>query len=322
MGAIPKILLTLAIALQCVATVFALRLVRKTKYNSVWILFIVGFFMLSVMLVLLFEYFTAQLGVGQGTFIILGSIVLMCISVGVMYAHKLFGSIDQLNRRQELYNKRLLTAVLRTEENSRSRFAKELHDGTGPLLSAAKMSLTALASEQRHEQRRELLNNSIYALEEAIRSLREISNNMQPQILNDFGLVGGLRNFIDKGIPAHKARIDFATNLRSERFDADVEVIFYRVICELINNSLKHSGCSSIAVSLVLGGGSLIMEYADDGCGFELSEIADRGMGLSNISSRVKSINGEFEIEGQRERGMRARVKADVSGSIKPAENA
>lgn len=313
MGLFPKIMLMIAIALQCVATVFALKLVRSTKYNSVWILFIIGFFLLSVMLVLLFEFFDEGLKIGEGTFIILGSIVLLCISVGVMYAHKLFGYIDQLNRRQELYNKRLLSTVLRTEENSRSHFAKELHDGTGPLLSAAKMSLTALASEQRPEKRKELLNNTIAVMDEAIRSLREISNNMQPQVLNDFGLVRGLRNFIDKSSPMRRAKIDFATNLRDERFDAEVEIILYRVVCELINNSLKHSGCSCIALSLVHGDGALILEYADDGCGFDLSEIGDRGMGLSNISSRVGSLNGEFEIEGQKGRGMRARAKVDVS---------
>lgn len=305
-------MLMISIALQCVATVFALRLVRSTKYNSVWILFIIGFFLLSVMLVLLFEFFDDGLNIGEGTFIILGSIVLLCISVGVMYAHKLFGYIDQLNRRQDLYNKRLLSTILRTEEKSRSHFAKELHDGTGPLLSAAKMSLTALASESRPEKRNELLHNTIAVMDEAMRSLREISNNMQPQVLNDFGLVRGLRNFIDKSTPLRKAEIDFATNLRDERFDADVEVILYRVVCELINNSLKHSDCSTIAVSLVHGDGALIMEYADDGCGFELSEVADRGMGLSNIASRVGSLNGEFEIEGEKGQGMRARVKIDV----------
>lgn len=316
MGLVPRIMLMIAIALQCVATVFALRLVRSTKYNSVWILFIIGFFMLSVTLVLLYGFFVDDLRVGEGTFIILGSVVLLCISVGVMYAHKLFGYIDQLNRRQELYNKRLLTAILRTEENSRSHFAKELHDGTGPLLSAAKMSLTALGSEHRPEKRKEMIDNSIHIIDEAIRSLREISNNMQPQVLTDFGLVGALRNFIDKSTPVGKTQIDFATNLRNERFDTDVEVIFYRVICELIHNSLKHSGCSSIAVSLVLGGRTLIMEYADDGCGFEVADIADRGMGLSNMSSRINSLNGDFEIEGQPGKGMRARAKVDVHDAV------
>ncbi|MCH5330099.1 MAG: sensor histidine kinase [Alistipes sp.] len=314
---IPTIIMVIAIAFQCVATVFALRLVRTTKYNSVWILFIIGFLLLSVMLVLLFEHFAGNIEIADGVFIIIGGTVLLCEAIGVMYAHKLFGYIDRLNRRQELYNKRLLTAILRTEESSRSRFARELHDGTGPLMSAAKMSLTALASEQRPEKRKELLDNTIRVIDEAIRSLREISNNMQPQVLEDFGLVGGLRNFIDKSVSLHNVRMDFATNLRSERFHSDVEVIFYRVICELINNSLKHSGCSSIALSLVLGDGMLIMEYADDGCGFELSEAADKGMGLSNISSRIDYLNGELVMEAQRGKGMRAGIKVDVRNALR-----
>ena len=304
----PKIMLLLAIAIQLVATYFALRLVRKTKYNSVWILFIIGFFLLTVTLVLLFLFFLGRADVDGGTFLILGSIVSLCLSIGVMYAHKLFGYIDRLNRRQELYNKRLLTAILRTEEKSRSHFAKELHDGTGPLLSSVKMSLTALASEQRPEQRTELLGNTIYVIEEAIRSLREISNNMQPQILNDFGLARGLRNFIDKSIPIHNVKINFVTNLRDERFDVDLEVIMYRVICELIHNSLKHSGCSKVDCSLMFEDGALKLEYADNGCGFDLQKVPDSGMGLSNIASRIDSLNGSFRIESAVGKGTVARV--------------
>lgn len=316
MGFIPTIMLAVALAFQCVATVFALRLVRTTKYNSVWILFIIGFFLLSMMLLLLFEHFAGRLDIDRGVFMIVGSIVLLCQSIGVMYAHKLFGYIDQLNRRQELYNKRLLTAILRAEENSRAHFAKELHDGTGPLMSSAKMSLTALASAGSDDKRNELMNNSVRLIDEAIRSLREISNNMQPQVLSDFGLVRAIRNFIDKSVAVQNVQVDFATNLRAERFDADVEVILYRVICELLHNSLKHSGCGSVALSVVLGGGALIVEYADDGCGFEPSEASDRGMGLSNMSSRINSLNGELEVESRRGAGMRARVrvKVDVKG--------
>ena len=92
-----------------------------------------------------------------------------------MYAHKLFKYIDRLNRQRQLLNKRILTAVLRTEEKSRSRFSKELHDGLGPLLSSAKMSLSALAGERREEERGEIIANTTYVIDEAIRSLREIS---------------------------------------------------------------------------------------------------------------------------------------------------
>ena len=137
-----KILLVIAILIQSVATAYALKLVRATKYNSVWILFIVGFSLLSV------ERFV-QLLMASGQYVprwwfaYLGIVISICLSIGVMYAHKLFKYIGRLNRQRQLLNKRILTAVLRTEEKARSRFSKELHDGLGPLLSSARMSRSA-----------------------------------------------------------------------------------------------------------------------------------------------------------------------------------
>lgn len=310
-----QIIFVLAFAVQLNATYFALRLMRRTKYNSVWILFIIGFMLLTVTLVLAYMTANGSASMSGNIFVILGSVVSLCMSVGVMYAHKLFGYIERLNRRQELYNKRLLTAILRTEEKSRSRFAKELHDGTGPLLSAAKMSLTALKEEQRPDRRRQLTENTLTVIEEAIRSLREISNNMQPQLLNDFGLARGIRNFIDKSLTIRDdVKINFATNIRDERFDPEVEVILYRVVCELVNNSVKHSGCSSIDCSLIREGHTLILEYADDGCGFDPAEVAETGlgMGLSNIASRIDSLNGSFTLESSRGEGMTARAQVET----------
>ncbi len=303
-----KIMLVAAIAIQCVATVFALKLVHTTKYNSVWILFIIGFFMLSVNLVLQFIAINKAAAIPVPTFIIMSTTASLCMSIGVMYAHKLFNYIERLNSQRSLFNKRILTAVLRTEEKSRSRFAKELHDGMGPLLSSAKMSLTALSSENGAAQQKEIISNTIYVIDEAIRSLREISNNMQPQVLNDFGLSRAVRNFIDKSVSIHNIKIRFTTNLRNERFDSDVEVIMYRVICELINNSLKHSGCKSINLSLAYTNDILSLEYTDDGRGFNPSAMMDCGMGLSNISSRINSLNGTFDITSSKGKGMHASI--------------
>ena len=303
-----KIMLVAAIAIQCVATVFALKLVHTTKYNSVWILFIIGFFVLSVNLVLQFIAISKAAAIPVPTFIIMSTTASLCMSIGVMYAHKLFNYIERLNSQRSLFNKRILTAVLRTEEKSRSRFAKELHDGMGPLLSSAKMSLTALSSENGAAQQKEIISNTIYVIDEAIRSLREISNNMQPQVLNDFGLSRAVRNFIDKSVSIHNIKIRFTTNLRNERFDSDVEVIMYRVICELINNSLKHSGCKSINLSLAYTNDILSLEYTDDGRGFNPSAMMDCGMGLSNISSRINSLNGTFDITSSKGKGMHASI--------------
>ena len=304
-----KILLVISIIVQTLATAYALRLVRATKYNSVWILFIVGFSLLSV------ERFVQLLMAGghyvpRWWFGYLGIVVSVCLSIGVMYAHKLFKYIDRLNRQRQLLNKRILTAVLRTEEKARSRFSKELHDGLGPLLSSARMSLSVLSREERSADQREIIDNTTYVIDEAIRSLREISNNLSPHVLNDFGLARGVQNFIDKSAAMHDVKIRFTTNLRAERFDTDV--ILYRVICELINNSLKHAACSSINLSLSQNGTELALDYTDDGRGFNPQAMMDCGMGLSNISSRINSLGGVFDIASAKGRGMRAAIRVNT----------
>ena len=312
-----KCLLILSILIQTVATVYALRLVRTTKYNSVWILFIVGFSLLSVERLVQLLIATGQY-VPRWWFAYLGIVISICLSIGVMYAHKLFKYIDRLNRQRTLLNKRILTAVLRTEEKARSRFSKELHDGLGPLLSSAKMSLTALSRDEHSAEQREIIENTTYVIDEAIRSLREISNNLSPHVLNDFGLARGVQHFIDRSVAMHDVKIRFTTNLRSDRYDSDIEVILYRVICELINNSLKHAACKSINLSLSQNGPELSLDYSDDGRGFNPQAMMDCGMGLSNISSRINSLGGTFDISSSKGKGMRAAIRINTAQEPAP----
>ncbi len=312
-----KILLVIAILIQTVASAYALRLVRATKYNSIWILFIIGFLILSVergVQLLVFSghpvprYFMADLGV----------VVSICLSIGVMYAHKLFTYIDRLNYQRQLWNRRILSAVLRTEEKARSNFSKELHDGLGPLLSSAKMSLSALAHDEKDNDRRVLIENTTTVIEEAIRSLREISNNLSPHLLNDFGLARAISNFLDKTLSMHPVQIEFTTSLTNERFDKDVEVILYRVICELIHNSLKHAACNRITLDLQYSEASFLLTYSDNGRGFDPELVLDQGMGLSNISSRVNSLGGSCEIRSAKGAGMQATIRISLQNEQPP----
>ena len=307
-----KILLVISILVQTLATVYALRLVRTTKYNSGWILFIVGFSLLSVERVVQLLLACGAEVNPRWWFGYLGIVVSVCLSIGVVYAHKLFKYIARLNRQRQTLNKRILTAVLRTEEKARSRFSKELHDGLGPLLSSAKMSLSALAREERTPEQREIIDNTTYVIDEAIRSLREISNNLSPHVLNDFGLARGVQHFIDRSAAMHNVRIRFTTNLRAERYDTDVEVILYRVICELINNSLKHAACTNVNLSLSRAGTTLVLDYSDNGRGFDSKAMMDCGMGLSNIDSRINSLGGTFDIDSAKGKGMHATIRIDT----------
>ncbi len=309
-----RVLLYLAIIVQLIALYYAIRLVRVTKYNAIWILFIIGFLVLGVQRVVqLWTNYGHPMPVLTMTWFDIA--VSLCVSVGIVLLDKLFIYIDRLNHHRQLMDRRILTAVLRTEEKTRANFSKELHDGLGPLLSSAKISLSALSHSDMTAEQRDIFNNTLYVVDEALRSLREISNNLSPHALTDFGLARGIQIFVDKAAALHKVKISFATNLRGERYDPDIEVIMYRVVCELITNSLKHSGCSEIRLSLSVAGDTLELQYSDNGRGFDPQAMMDCGMGLSNINSRVSSLNGTFDIRSSKGRGMCASVKVNVRGA-------
>lgn len=312
-----KALIIISIMLQTLATIAAIRLVRLTKYNSIWILLIIG---MAAMSVTRYGQYV-QTFVDDSTakapnelYIWLDAVASLCIAVGVLYAHKLFTYIGHLDHQRKLTNKRILTAVLRTEEKFRSRYSRELHDGMGPLLSSAKMSMSVLAKRAEDDENRELIASTSAVIDEAIRSLREISNNLSPQVLNDFGLVRGISNFINKNPQLRTIEMRFDTNLRKERFGHDIEVILYRVICELINNSLKHSGCTKIELDLQLVYDRIYLTYRDNGRGFDTQAVADYGMGMSNLTSRIHSLGGTIEITSQPNKGMAASIVVSTVG--------
>ncbi len=310
-----KILLIISIVLQLIAAAIAVRLMSRTKYNSSWILITAALILMTV--IRCAEYiqvaWETKLNVPQDFFVWMGVATSLCFAVGVFLVRKVFDWIDQLNRQRRLTERRILNTVLRTEEKERLRFSKELHDGLGPLLSSARMSLSALKGQDMPAASKEILDNTSYVIEEAIASLREISNNLSPHILNDFGLAKGMSNFINKlSSKGTVEQINFETNLKNERFNTDVEVILYRVMCELINNSIKHSGASQIDLSLGYDGEVIAIDYADNGRGFNPEAMMDVGMGLSNISSRISSLKGTSEIISSRGEGMKAVIKVGL----------
>ncbi len=313
-----KLLLILSVVLQVIATVVAIRLIRATKYNSVWILFIIALLAMTATRIIQFVNIlpkrVEELTPAFIAVIWLGLVTSFCITVGVFYGRKLVRYIDRLILQRQLTSKRILSTVLRTEEKERIRFSKELHDGLGPLLSSAKMSLSALSKVDRSDADAEIIRNTGFVIEEAIRSLREISNNLSPHVLKEFGLARGIANFVGKASDMHGVAIAFKTNLRpSDRFDTEVEVILYRVICELVNNSLKHSGCQHCTLTLDYEAPTLTLRYGDDGCGFDPRTVAGVGMGLSNIASRINSLNGTLDITSKRGSGMQAVIVVDLT---------
>jgi signal transduction histidine kinase len=242
-----------------------------------------------------------------------GVITSLAFAIGVFMIQKIFKYMKRVEDSRRLTEKMFLNTIIQTEEKERKRFAKDLHDGLGPLLSTVKMSVSSLAQMKHDDISREIVENTELVINEAIKSLKEISDNLSPHILNNFGLVRALNNFSNKINVARTIKINLESDLKDERFDNNVEVVLYRVICELINNTIKHAKAKKIDISLTKDGEYLIIVYKDDGKGFDVSKIIDQqtgtGMGFSNIYSRINSLKGEINIESEQKKGTFVTIK-------------
>lgn len=303
------------IVLRLIAVVIALMLVRETKYSALWISCIIALLALTTERIMQLLSFDGH-HITSLTYAWLGILVSVSLSISVICARLLVNHVDRMSYHRRLLENRLLTAVLRTEEQSRALISRDLHDGLGPLLSSAKMSLSSLSLKDLSDKDRVTLQNTAAVIDEAIRSLRDISNNLSPHVLNSFGLMRGIKNFVDRTATLHNVKISYSTELRNERFDSNVEVIIYRVICELVNNSLKHSACSNIEIKMQLIGERIVVDYADNGCGFDTKNVPDGGMGLSNMKSRISSLGGRLRLTSQPGKGMAAHFEVSTNGSM------
>lgn len=310
-----KILIIISIILQLIAASEAIGLMRKTKYNLAWILFSIA--LTAMALHRLGECMQLmgdkELRLPEDFFIWMGVFTSLCFAVGVILVKKFITVVRKLDIQRRLTQKRIMNTIINTEEKERSRFSKDIHDGLGPLLSSAKLSLSALDRNLTAEQQKEIIKNTSYVIDEAINSLKEISNNLSPHILKDFGLERAITQFINKSSSKDKIKTNFTTNIDSRRFDINVEIIIYRVICELINNSIKHSEGDQIFISLQHYNDNISIDYSDNGKGFNTDAMMDVGMGLSNIKSRVNSIKGKVTISSEPNRGMHAAININLT---------
>jgi len=306
--------LVLSIGLQIVAASIALRFMKLTKYRLSWILLSLAFtFMAARKIIHLIEL---TKGVETEAMAVIdewmGAFISIMIFGGVILIRELFLSLKKAEIDRSRSERRVLHAIINTEENERKRFAKDLHDDLGPLLSTVKMSLTALSARAGDSADKDIINNTSHVVNEAIATIKDISNTLSPHILTNFGLESAVSSFIKKVKRASDVNFSFSSNAGNKRFNSDIEAVLYRSACELINNSFKHSSASNISIDLNIQRNFIILQYNDDGKGFDAGIIDtedNMGMGLSNIQTRVKSVNGVFAVDSKKGQGMQAYIR-------------
>ena len=219
----------------------------------------------------------------------------------------------------ELEKERQLLAaksLLQGEEKERTRIASDLHDGLGGLLSGVKINLSNMKeSAYLAEEQVSSFNNVITLLDSSIRELRRIAHNMAPETLYNYGLNTALNDYCigisPKGIPS----IIYNGFGEYQRLAPELELSFYRIGQELINNAIKHSGASQINVQLFSEEKRIALQVFDNGSGFDVTEIENKikGHGLLNVKNRVSAFGGKFELYSNHGKGTEILVEYEFS---------
>ncbi|MFY0689895.1 MAG: PAS domain-containing protein [Cyclobacteriaceae bacterium] len=212
---------------------------------------------------------------------------------------KVIGIITNINQKKN-EEKRLADAQIKGQDNERKRISKELHDSLGQTLSVASMSMGGLKQGLSEDSNIQELHKLICEMiEKAKTETREISHNLMPTSLVDFGLIASIRADVNRLNASGKISCLFETNLTSERFDFSIESNLYNIFREATNNALKHARASQVRIQLIrLEENSIKLTIHDNGKGLPKDPtMIKEGIGMGSIRSRVHNIEGDLVLK-------------------------
>ena len=229
----------------------------------------------------------------------MGSLVLGLAFFMIWYNRYRFKRKMELEKTITAQQKLRFKAVMETEDNERKRFAQDLHDGLGQLLSTARMNVSSLedAVEEDVDDRR-LWKNSLSLIDEACTEVRNVSHGIMPNVLIRSGLQTALEELVNKINISSQLQVNLNLDGIEKTWNETEEVIVYRIIQEILNNTIKHADASQVDLMVNENNSQTTIEIIDNGRGIDLSKIENsKGIGWKNIRSRVDMLNGKMTIE-------------------------
>ncbi len=237
----------------------------------------------------------------------------------VSHRQQLSKQQDQLQqlRINELETEKRLTAteaVLKGEEQERTRLARDLHDGLGGLLSGIKFSLSNMKDNLIiTPDNMTVFERSLDMIDTSIKELRRVAHNMMPEMLVKFGLDEALKDYCNSINTTKLLTVKYQSLGMEQRIDKSIEIIIYRIVQELLNNVMKHAAATEAFVQLIREGARLNVVVEDNGKGFDTSLAENnKGAGLENVRSRVDYLKGQLDIHAEPGKGTLVNIEFNV----------
>ncbi|PZR27438.1 MAG: sensor histidine kinase [Citrobacter freundii] len=229
------------------------------------------------------------------------SLLIVVIVVGIVLLYFII-TIIRYQRRSLVLHKEKIRAEIDTLENERKRIASDLHDELGPLLSAVKLQINNLESQDPDDKI--LIDKSSQHIDTIIRRMREISNNLMPNTLLRKGLVKAIDEFIQSNIDTYKLSIKLIVD-EEMQLGLDKEINVYRIVQEIVHNTVKHAKATVLAIRISKQNNMFVLSTTDNGTGFDFFARSREhtGLGLRNLQSRAEIMGGEITCTTEKGKG-------------------
>lgn len=204
------------------------------------------------------------------------------------------------------HQKQLLSAVIITQEEERKRIAQDLHDDISSKLNIVSLNGHMLKTpDLTVAEQEEITTNIVNFTKRALDNSRRIAHDLLPPVLEKFGLDAGIKELVLEFNSARIVNVTYHNSLLFEAIDSNKHLHVFRILQELLNNSLRHGKAKNIIIIFENVKGINICKYTDDGLGFDMNHTDNqKGLGMKNIESRVNFLNGSLEVYAEINKGI------------------
>jgi PAS domain S-box-containing protein len=206
---------------------------------------------------------------------------------------------------QKKAEERAISAIVEGEERERQRIAKELHDGLGQYLTASNMNLTSVYEDLKNIPAglSRAFETGLEFLNHAISETRNISQNLLPKAIQDYGLELAAESLVNHLSNNNEIEFHFYKNLGGVKISDKIQINLYRILQEGLNNAIRHGKPKKIDVQLVYSDGEILMTIEDNGIAFDPKNMKNEGIGIRSMKTRAGAMSASFDILSSENRG-------------------
>ncbi len=244
---------------------------------------------------------------GVSFVLLLGTLGMLVLTVGliifiILHQRRVKRFNEKIQAMEQAQQRLLLNASIRLQEEERQRLAADLHDDAGPLLATARLYLNENLVNLDKATQLQSIFQARQIIDDTIQLVRNISHSLMPPTLKNFGLESAINDLFQKISGSGAINASSRFHEYKERLKEEKELIIFRVVQELINNILKHSNSSFIHLTQNVHAGKFYLRIHHDGRGlvqadFEKLNKSNVGLGLKNITSRLRVVEGNINFE-------------------------